>query len=808
MTPTIHMSRSWRSSLTSVSAICACLASPSHAQSASAPQTAARETATPNDPVPEDAIPDIVVTARKTRESLQSVPLSVTALTANQLAARDVRDVYSLQNSVPNFSFDKAFGRRNDRPSIRGQSNIQGEANAAFFVDGAYVSGSITGTSTENLERIEILRGPQAALFGRATFAGAINYVTRQPTDEWTGSLAARAGMNQDYRLSAWVAGPIVPGSVQVYLGASAQNYAGAYRNNNPGTPGSQGTILFAPTRADNSRVGSERQFSLTGRVRMVASSALEFNLKGEVAKTDDAHLAAVFIGGGELNCFLPIAATSTARSRGYYCGETKVAGRTPMLNLPDFVDGLTSTAGVSPPEKPGNRRDTTRLLADARLALGGWSVLLQGSYNTDDAIYATDADYTIQRPLSASSEAIEDLRFRNRSVEFRITSPRGTRLSGQAGVYWFDERSRSRARTLGASPIVFKPDETDFTISTTENFAVFGQVQLQLVDGLTLSGETRWAREKKAVSTTRPATATFESFTPRVTLDYKITDRAMIYALVAKGNKPGGFNTALYSATGVSQPSFDSLKAQGFDRFSEETSTTYEVGTKLGFDGGRGTFNLAGFYIDWRKQQLTRVVDIVNAGNLASTAAILVNAGKSRIVGMEAELAWRATPQLTLGASYGLAASRILAYNDGEIAILTGVDDPKLLQGGNAAGRMLPNTPKHTISLNANFLAPIAAGLSGFADSNLRYETKRFGQVDNYYWTGDVTLLNARLGVRSANWEVAVYGDNLLNDLTPTGIGRTVDRTQPSFVGGTRRGFSLGLRRGREVGVTTRLNF
>jgi iron complex outermembrane recepter protein len=234
---------------------------------------------------------------------------------------------------------------------------------------------------------------------------------------------------------------------------------------------------------------------------------------------------------------------------------------------------------------------------------------------------------------LAATFQAIEDLRFRNRSAEFRITSPQSSALRGQGGLYWFDERSKARTRTLGSSPITFRPDGADFTVSTTENFAVFGQLQWQIGDALTVSGEARWAREKRAVSTTRPAAATFKSFTPRVTVDYKLSDRSMLYALVAKGNKPGGFNTALYSATGVSAASFTALRAQGFDRFQEETAITYEVGGKFGFADGRATLNLSGFYIDWRDQQLNRIVDIVRANNTVGTAAILVNAGKSRIV-------------------------------------------------------------------------------------------------------------------------------------------------------------------------------
>ena len=792
---------------TSTALACIC-ASPSSSFGQTVPTTQPAPITPPTAAASGREVTEVIVTARKISERLQDVPLSVTALTSGQLAARDIRDVYSLQNSVPNFSFDKAFGRRNDRPSLRGQSNIQGEPNAAFFVDGAYVSGSITGTSTENLERIEILRGPQAALFGRATFAGAINYVTRQPTDDWKRSINARAGQNGDYRVGGWVSGAIIPGIVQIYLGASSQSYDGEYRNNNLGSLASEGLILVAPTRADNSRVGSEKQTNVTGRLRVIASPVLEFNLKAERAETDDSHLAAVFIGGDQLNCFLPVAGTSTARSRGYYCGIMDVGARQPTFNIPDFEDGLTGTAGVSLPEPAGNRRETARWLGDVRYTPGEWDFFLQGSFNTDDAIFATDADYTIRRPLGAILHAVEDLRFRNQSAEFRITTPRNVPIRGQFGLYWFDERLQSRTRGLGLAPITFRADGSDFTVSTVENYAAFAQIQWQVNNALTLSGEARSASEKRAVSTTRPASATFESFTPRVTIDYKISDRNLVYGLVAQGNKPGGFNTALYSATGVSQASFEALQAQGLDRFDEETATTYEIGSKNSFAQGRGTFNLSAFQIHWEKQQLTKVVDIVTATNVRSTAAILINAGKSRILGLEAELTYAVTPRLLVSASYGLADSEIQAFNDGEIAILTGVDDPNLLQGGNAKGKALPNTPRDSFSLSTNYTLPLNINLTGFFDGNFRYEAKRYGQVDNLYWTGDVALLNGRVGVRSANWEIALYGDNLLDDDTPTGIGRTVDRTQPNFVGGTRRGFSLGLRRGREAGVTARFNF
>ena len=130
---------------------------------------------------------EVVVTARKREENLQEVPLSVTAF--NESALQDYRmfSPEDIAGFTPGFSFVNSFGRDSDRPVIRGMSNILGAPNASFFIDGVYVPGTISSTELQMLERVEVIKGPQAALYGRATFSGAINYVTRRPTDELEG---------------------------------------------------------------------------------------------------------------------------------------------------------------------------------------------------------------------------------------------------------------------------------------------------------------------------------------------------------------------------------------------------------------------------------------------------------------------------------------------------------------------------------------------------------------------------------------------------------------------------------------------
>jgi outer membrane receptor protein involved in Fe transport len=156
---------------------------------AALPSVAQAQDAAANPSVAGSDSPDveILVTARKREENLQDVPLSITAVTAETIEEQGLRSIVDIANITPGLSYRPGFGRNSDRPVIRGQSNIQGQPNVAFFIDGIFVTGSLTSFNLDNLERVEVIKGPQAALFGRATFAGAINYITRKPDNEFRG---------------------------------------------------------------------------------------------------------------------------------------------------------------------------------------------------------------------------------------------------------------------------------------------------------------------------------------------------------------------------------------------------------------------------------------------------------------------------------------------------------------------------------------------------------------------------------------------------------------------------------------------
>ncbi|HSN72099.1 MAG TPA: TonB-dependent receptor plug domain-containing protein, partial [Steroidobacteraceae bacterium] len=250
------------------------------------------------------ALEEITVTARKREESLIDVPVSVTAFTARALESLRIQNPDDIARYTPGFSYTQSFGRNSlERPVIRGMSNILGTPNASFFVDGVYINGPAVSTELSNLERVEVIKGPQAALYGRATFSGAVNYITRRPTNEFEGKLSATGAEHEEYEVNGFLSGPIVEDKFYYYIGGRYWQYGGEWENSVTGDEiGGQetqgGTIKFLWTPTEN----------------------FEATLLATYSEDDDDHIPLVLQGREFNNCILP--AEGFPRYRGYYCGE------------------------------------------------------------------------------------------------------------------------------------------------------------------------------------------------------------------------------------------------------------------------------------------------------------------------------------------------------------------------------------------------------------------------------------------------------------------------------------------------------
>ncbi|MDX2142120.1 MAG: TonB-dependent receptor [Rhodospirillaceae bacterium] len=834
------------------------------------------------------AIEEIVVSARKREESLQEVPLAISAFSSENLKDLDIRGVYELQNFTPNFSFDKSFGRRFDRPIIRGQSSVQAsDVLASFFVDGVYISGSITTVSTDALERIEVLRGPQSALYGRGAFGGAINYVTKQPSDEFEGQVNTRVGSHDDYKGAIWARGPIVEGKLQYFLSGNWEYYGGQWRNQYQGrTTGSVGPVnnfVNVPDTPDNSRLGKEEVRDTTAKLRFLPTESLEFNVKASYAKSYDTQFAAATIPASMHNCFRPgiDAGTPTYRpgitpltpapnlGRGYFCGEVEVRGLVPRLNLAPLRQGVIMNAvnttptitvpapagsGLQPtvapnpafgqlllvggqpitiagaPARPGQYRTVGIYVADAQWNFNDWNTIAQVTYNTDKAEYNLDADRTsLLNPTSNTVAVVEtsggsqsyEINY-DYSFEFRATSPQQERLRGIVGAYYYDREAKSRGRTLGGAVVTgarFNADGSDFSRSFITYKAVFGSAEYDITDQLTIGAEARYGQDQRSIpsnpATTRPVESKIKNFTPRVSLDYKVDDDVMVYASFAKGVLPGGFNAGAFSRSATAGPTdaeFARLQSEGKATFDAEENLVYELGVKSTLMDGRLVMNGDVFYIDWSKQKINNNERINTPSGVPSSINIQTNSGSSRVQGIEFSTSFLATEQLTLSAGYGMADHVFKKANDVQIEGFTGVlQDFTLANGGNAKGKHSILAPKHTATASAAYKDDLSADARWFVRADFSYRTKLWTEVHNVSHTGDRWGVNSRLGVETDDWQVDLYVNNVLNDLTPSAVFRGANSSVVRYAGNPFQavtGLELSLPRGREFGITGQYNF
>lgn len=654
----------------SIAAIAAAtFVAPAYAQSTT-PSAEERETDT------------IIVTARKREENLQDVPLSITAVTATQIENQGLKSVTDLANVTPGLSYRQGFGRNADRPVIRGQSNIQGSPNVAFFVDGIYVTGSITTYNLDNLERVEVIKGPQAALFGRATFAGAINYITRKPDNEFRGKVSLSVGEDGLLDINGYVATPIVKDRLFVEVDGRISKFGGQYTN-----------VLDS-----FENMGRETSRSVGATVRFKPIDNLDIVARAGYAEDRDgpfpiSRLNRVFgqaqpvpqqlTNNGAINCFAPnlragifgpgpaLRPVADNRARGYFCGEiptpSTFGSNAALFREAGFPDALS--------------RDTFRSSLRADLDLNGWTVTAIGAYNYRTQTTAIDQDFSDLRTLGF--ETIDRSGTRDYSGELRLASPAEDRIRGIIGASYYREKdladNRSGSLTNSALGRVFLSGDSPSVIvlgtvaaSGVENKSVFGQLQFDVTDKLTVSAEARYQVENltslgtssttiAGVAFTRPLdlSVEYKKFLPRVSVDYKLTDDAMIYAVASRGNKPGGFNTGVFNAV-FPDAEVARLVGLGLNKFDEESSDNFEIGAKTTWLGGRLTANVAAYYIDWSNQQLTQTIQAARRDGVLGSVAFTSNVGKSEVKGFELDVRARIGDYFSLRLGYALQSTKI----------------------------------------------------------------------------------------------------------------------------------------------------
>lgn len=804
----------------------------------------------------EEAITEVVVTARKREESLQEVPLSISAFSAEALQDRNIQSVYDVAAFTPNFSFNpNTVGRRLDAPSLRGQftplQNYGSEGNVAFYVDGVFVSGTAGGLTTGNVERIEVLRGPQAAVFGRGAFAGAVNYITRQPTEDWEGQVNLKAGEDSDYLTAGWISGPLIGDKLLYFGSASWESYGGEWQNSmNPcrtgESPATTNCVALNPqyktfwpnggppstVMDDFTDLGGTSSWNITGTLQWNATEALTVKFKAEYTQTSDDHYADLLFP--TLNCFpgpaTPAGATVNPDSPGWYCGELKPDGLRSIMNIADLREGAGPSTfipldpalgdGVAAPAPfIGQETETRRYLLEAFYDLAGGQLIARATMNKQDLESYRDLDRSpYLGPLYANLfSSGERQSWDDQSYEFRAISPQDQAIRGTAGIYYFtaDNIGFQREYTGFCNRVAYGLPYINNAPSWSlkaekENLGFFGGLDYDATDQVTISVEGRYAKDSPTQMAANGVTAkaNYYSFTPRATVTWQPTDDVNLYALVAKGNKPGGFFYGYFDAPVLRTETERSLRSEDGRAprgvIKEEEAWTYEVGAKTQWADGRVTANVSVYYIDWKNQAFNEIDNIAwfceDTGYEAEVAnSFIVNAGASTVVGGEVELAWAATENLFLTLNYGLADTDLEEFESTTLFDLTGNPD--------ASGAEAPRVPKNNLTASATYTRPLGdRGADWFLRGDYIYNSKTYIDVENLAYLGDLNLFNARLGVETEAWTAAVYVNNITNEDTPL-LGSEFPNFNV-FPANIKSAFHLVPRRSRNAGISLQYNF
>ncbi len=797
----------------------------------------------------QEALDEVVVSARKREELLQEVPLSIAVFDTEALRERNIQSVYDVATFTPNFSFNRnSVGRRLDAPSIRGQftplQNFGSEGNVAFYVDGAYVSGTASGLTIDNLERVEVLRGPQVAQFGRGAFAGAINYVTRAPNpDELEGQVYLKAGEERDLKASGFLSGPLIGDKLLFFASASWESFDGEWQNSmNPckaGESDADGCIEFAPNYKafypagdppstvldDFTPLGGESTWNVTGKLSWKPLDNLTVDFKAEYTEADDEHFASLF--QPELNCYVPgnpddpRADITSPDSPGWRCGEITADGLRAAMGIADLREGVTSNYGafgnttISADPAPfiGTQTSSERYLTQGSLNLGEWNVTALATINEQELESYRDLDQSpYLGPVWANVFTAGELQtWDDYSAEVRATSPQELPVRGTVGVYYFNAENESYQkeftgfcnRTEFANPYI--NGRPSWTLKAEkENLGFFGGLDYDVTETVTVSLEGRYAKDSPTQHAPNGVTAkqNYYSVTPRAILSWQAADDVNLYGSVAKGVKPGGFFYGYFDAP-VNRDATEAALANGKAIIKEEEAWTYEMGAKTQWLERRLTANMAVFYIDWTNQAINEIDDI--PWTCADTGLdsiipnnFIRNAGESQVVGTEIELALAVTGNLMLTLNYGLQDTELEEFTSLTLESLTG--------NGDASGKEAPRVPKHTVTGSAMYIRPLGdMGADWFLRGDYVYNSKTWLDAENEAYIGEVNLMNARIGVQNEKWIAAFYVDNVLDEDAPLlatefpNFGRFPTVTSA---------FHVVPRRGRNAGIALTLRF
>ncbi|MEO5492762.1 MAG: TonB-dependent receptor [Sphingomonas sp.] len=737
---------------------------------------------------------DIVITARRREERLQNVPIAVSVLSGDTISNTGAFNVNRLQSLQPSLQFYSS-NPRNSAINIRGLGAPFGltndgiEQGVGLYIDQVYIGR--VGASTfdfVDVERVEVLRGPQGTLYGKNTTAGAVNITTKKPSFEPEATFEVSGGNYGLVQIKGSASAPIVDGKLAVRVSTSVTKRGGTVYDT-----------------AKDQNLQKQDNFSVRGQLFWQAAPNLDFNFSGDFSLQNPYCCVQFYARTG---------ATQRPLARQYAALAAAFGYTPPSLNTFDRVTDLDATIN--------SRQEVGGLSLVGNWDVGPVTITSVTAWRYWDWLPANDRDFTGLPITTISQNPSQQKQF---SQELRLASNGANKLDYTVGAFYFHQTidtqgaqvqgpAASRWLLSGAdasNPNVLNGLTSTNTISfDNTSFAVFGKLNWKVTDKLHLQPGLRVNYDKKSgfyesivsiansqynfVATAdnvaallaafpNPSTGrtTFlnqtntlapQRYSPRfsacnvsgdATLSYDFTPDVHAYATYARSFKSGGINLS-----GLPLNSTNTGVDLTTQTVKPEKVNHFEVGLKTQFFDRKVTVNLAGFWDEIKDYQAT-----VNNNAINVIRGYLANAGKVRVRGVEWDSSFRPTRQLSLYFNGAYTDAKYIDFKNapcppelsgGTATAPGGVTDPAGTPGGRSpafcdiSGQILPGISKWALSWGGEFNVPVANG-NAYVGYDGSYRSRFSSNPSRSAYTDieGYSLSNVRVGFRTEKWNL--YG-------------------------------------------------
>ena len=676
-----------------------------------------------SDTVRSHKLEDVIVTANKREESIIKVNTSITSLSSKKIEDTRTWGLSGLSALVPNYNYQELGVSFQQIQAIRGiQVFSENPAVSTYIDDVNNIDILANGFAFTDIERIEVLRGPQGTLYGRNAMGGVVNIITKKPTNKTSAFGELSFGNLGLQRYSTGYKSPIIKDKLFFGMNGLYQTQEGFLKNDITGTSSTD-------TKLNGKAVGGEQYFYGNIYLKWLPTSRFNvtLNVKGQKDKSDNSGFM-------------------VSQSSDTYAFENP--DRINLARIAKHERNILNTSLVA--KYLGNNYTLTSISSLQTIAFGFQDLDFPGIYHS----YYNGKIGELLPPQKVWSE------------EFRINSNSEAKLQYTAGVYWFAQKgyeptTNTAYELSNAEATMFGLPSGAFLInrnrSNNSGIAGFGELSYLLTPKLKATFGLRYDHEKReaifngfgdamllngVVTDIKPnitANGTYSAVSPKLSLSYAVNDLSNIYASFTRGFRAGGINAS-------------SLPAGVRQTFNPEFSNNYELGYKAFLLDKKLSVGASAFLIQWKDLQFYNLV--------APFTYARENVGDAQSAGFELEITAIPAKGLQLDGSFGYNPTEYKGFNLKRVNFGTGVETTTAI-GGN----QLSNAPNHTLFLGAQYEHPVSNTLKLVVRGELRNLGAQYTDIQNKIEQPSYTLFNSRVGLTSGSYSLFIWVQNLNNE-------------------------------------------